>query len=71
MLLPQAIRSNILAFSHALYYEISNWRMFEVGSIWSLLTQRQRKSSWNKSIRKLSLVFDPDGKTRIIAILDY
>lgn len=71
MLLPDSLRENLEFLSFNLWFEMINWTRFSPGKIWEVLNKRTKRDKLINHTRKLSVVQDPDGKTRVIAILDY
>jgi len=67
--LPVSVVENLKVLSESLFLEVSHWRTFSI-EIFDKL--RFKNTDTVKTItRKLSVVKDPGGKSRIIAILDY
>jgi len=67
--LPLDIIENLKLFSIEIYNEIQNWRCFSIDIFDKL--KYSKAQEYKNITRKLSVVKDPGGKSRIIAILDF
>jgi hypothetical protein len=67
--LPSSITDNLKSLSENLFLEMQRWQTFSLG-IYPKLNSKPNAVCKGLS-RKLSVVQDPDGKSRIIAIFDY
>jgi len=70
--LPERFKENLKVLSLHLYNEAVPWSFNNPSFRWPIFRQRNsKKEEFPNLLRKLSIVKDPDGKSRIIAILDY